>query len=367
MSKTSLNNKTCTCRHTARCHAKEAGKLFVWFPVEHTLKKVINSLQQCAVKYELIHDKPMLSLDCKIGQAQEIASRVGQLLTPIELKETQVLFIRGTIQPQLQDFSDIASLQQFIKFTQSDWLLEMLEKEKFTSYFQPIVSMKNTSQIYGYEALLRGIDAQGNLIPPAQIIESATEAGLLPQLDRIARLSSIAQFSRHQVSGKVFINFSPTALYDPVSCLRSTVEAINRAGISYERVVFEVVESDTPQDLEHLKAVLKYYRDAGFAIALDDIGSGYSSLNLLHQLRPDLIKLDMELTRNVHLDPYKAAITEKVLEIAQQLNILTVAEGIECIDELNWLRERGATFAQGYLIAKPSPIPVNETLATSSF
>jgi len=358
MSKTSLNLKTCTCRNIARCHAKEAGKLFLWFPVQHTLNKVINFLQQFAIKYELMHERPGLSLDCKIGLAQEIAQNVSQILTPRELKETQVLFIKGTIQPQLQDFSDMASLQRFIKFTQSDWLLEMMEKERFTSYFQPIVSTKNTSQIYGYEALLRGIDAQGNLILPAPIIELATEAGVLPQLDRIARLSSIAGFSRHQVSGKIFINFAPTALYDAVSCLRSTVEAIDRAGISYERVVFEVVESDTPQDLDHLKTVLKYYRDAGFSIALDDIGSGYSSLNLLHQLRPDLIKLDMELIRNIHLDPYKGCITEKLLEIAQKLNILTVAEGIECIDELNWLRERGANFAQGYFIAKPSAIPV---------
>jgi len=358
MSKTSPNFKNCACYNVSHCDANEAGKFFLWFPVQHTLNKVINLLQQFAINYELMHKRPGLSLDCKMGQAQEITDQVSQILTPIELQETHVLFIKGTIQPQLQDFSDMSSLQRFIKFNQSDWLLEMIKKEQFTSYFQPIVFMNNTSQIYGYEALLRGIDAQGNLIPPGPIIELATEAGILPQLDRVARLSSIAGFNRHQVSGKMWINFAPTALYDPVSCLRSTVEAIDRAGFSHDRVVFEVVESDSPQDLDHLKTVLKYYRDAGFSIALDDMGSGYSSLNLLHQLRPDLIKLDMELIRNVHLDPYKGWITEKLLEIAQKLNILTVAEGIECIDELNWLRERGANFAQGYFIAKPSAIPV---------
>lgn len=109
------------------------------------------------------------------------------------------------------------------------------------------------------------------------------------------------------------------------------------------------------------REVLQYYRDAGFLVALDDLGSGYSSLNLLHQLRPDFIKLDMELIRNVHQDLYKASITEKLLEIAQKLDIKTVAEGIECIEELNWLRERGATFAQGYLIAKPNAVPVTTT------
>jgi diguanylate cyclase (GGDEF)-like protein len=196
---------------------------------------------------------------------------------------------------------------------------------------------------------------------PGAILELAAEAGLLPQVDRVARLTTIAQARHHQLIGQIFINFAPTALYDPVSCLRSTVEAIDQAGISHERIVFEVVESDNPQDLDHLKTVLKFYREAGFLIALDDLGSGYSGLNLLHQLRPDFVKLDMGLIRDVHQDLYKASITEKLLEIAHKLNIQTVAEGIECVDELNWLRDRGATFAQGYLIAKPSAVPVTVT------
>ncbi|MEH2459800.1 EAL domain-containing protein [Nostoc sp.] len=354
-------SKTCACRNVTRCRTKEAGRLFLWFPVPHTLKKVTSYLQEFALEYELMHERPGLSLDCRPGQSLNIACNLAKLLAPRELKETQVLFIRGAIQPQLHDFSDIASLQRFIKFNQSDWLVEMLATERFTSYFQPIVSIKDTSQIFGYESLLRGLDKQGNLLLPGPILELATEAGLLPQLDQAARLSAIAQFSRYQVSGHIFINFVPTALYDPTFCLRSTVEAIDQAGISHERVVFEVVESDNLQDLDHLKTVVKYYRDAGFLVALDDLGSGYSSLNLLHQLRPDFIKLDIGLITNVYQDPYKASITEKLLEITQKLNIQTVAEGIECIEELNWLRERGATFAQGYLIAKPSAVPVTTT------
>ncbi|WP_414563671.1 EAL domain-containing protein [Anabaena sp. CCY 9613] len=364
MDRTPPNSKSCACRHVKRCRAKEAGQLFLWFPIPHTLKKVTSYLKQFALKYELMPDRPGLSLDCTSGQAPEIARNLARLLAPRELRETQVLFLLGAIQPQLQDFSDIASLHRFIKLSQSDWLVEMLDKERFTSYFQPIVSIEDTSQIYGYESLLRGLDEQGNLVLPGHILELATESGLLPQLDQVARLSTITQVSSHQVQGHIFINFTPTALYDPVFCLRSTVEAIDRAGISHERIVFEVVESDNPQDLAHLKAILQYYRDTGFLVALDDFGSGYSSLNLLHQLRPDFIKLDMELIRDVHQDLYKASITEKILEIAQKLKIQTVAEGIECIQELNWLRERGATYAQGYLIAKPSAVPV---IATPNF
>ncbi len=354
-------SKTCACRNVARCQTKEAGRLFLWFPIPHTLTKITSYLQQFSLKYELMHERPGLSLECRPGQSLEIARNLAKLLAPRELKETQVLFMEGTFQPQLHDFSDIASLQRFIKLNQSDWLVEMLATERFTSYFQPIVSINDTSQIFGYESLLRGLDEKGNLVLPTPIVELATEAGLLPQLDQVARLSTITQFSRYQVSGHIFINFAPTSLYDPAFCLRSTVEAIDTAGISHDRVVFEVVESDNPQDLTHLKAVLKYYRNAGFLVALDDLGSGYSSLNLLHQLRPDFIKLDMELIRDVHQDLYKALITEKLLEITQKLNIQTVAEGIECIEELHWLRERGANFAQGYLIGKPSAVPVTTT------
>lgn len=354
-------SKTCACQSFDRCQAGESGQLFLWFPVPHTLAKVVPFLKEASFEFELMQERPGLSVVCKSGQAQEVACHLAQIMAPRELKETQVLFVRGAVQPQLQDFSDIASLQRFVKFIQSDWLVDMLATNRFTSHFQPIVSIQDTSQIYGYESLLRGLDEQGNLVMPGAIFELATEAGLLPQLDRAARLSAIAQASQHQLTGRVFINFTPTALYDPVSCLRSTVEAINQANIRHEQVVFEVVESDNPQDLEHLKTVLKYYREAGFAVALDDMGSGYSGLNLLHQLRPDFIKLDMELIRDVHLDLYKASITEKLLEIAQKLNIQTVAEGIECIEELNWLQERGANFAQGYLIAKPGAEPVKTT------
>ncbi|MEP0908750.1 EAL domain-containing protein [Leptolyngbya subtilissima ST-M1] len=325
------------------------------------MTKIIPFLKQELLEFELMQERPGLSIACKFSQAQGVAQSLARLVAPRELRETQVLFVRGAVQPQLQDFSDISSLQRFIKVSQSDWLVDMLASDRVTSHFQPIVSIDDTAQIYGYESLLRGLDEHGNLVMPGPIFELAAEAGLLPQLDRVARLSAINQASQHNLAGRIFINFSPTALYDPVSCLRSTVDAIDRAGILHEQVVFEVVESDNPQDLDHLKTVLKYYRDAGFAVALDDLGSGYSGLNLLHQLRPDFVKLDMELIRNVHVDLYKASITEKLLEIAQNLNIKTVAEGIECVEELNWLQERGATFAQGYLIAKPGATPAKTT------
>jgi EAL domain-containing protein (putative c-di-GMP-specific phosphodiesterase class I) len=104
----------------------------------------------------------------------------------------------------------------------------------------------------------------------------------------------------------------------------------------------------------HLRGLLATYRDAGFRIALDDVGAGYSSLNRLHQLRPDFIKLDMDLVRGVDRDPYKALIARKTIEIASELGITTIAEGVETPGELEWARTTGAAFVQGFATGRPS-------------
>jgi len=295
------------------------------------------------------------------ASAQDLAISLTGALTRKELEDTQVLLMANDAAPQLCDFRWVTSLQQFVTLSQSSWLLDMLSSNRITSYFQPIVQAKDTSQIFAQEALLRGIDADGSLVYPGQILELARDGDLLFQLDLAARQSAIREATYHQIKDKLFINFIPTAIYDPAFCLRSTINAIDEANIPHENVIFEVVESEQSPDVSHLKTILNFYRNAGFRVALDDLGAGYSSLNLIHQLRPDFVKLDMELTRNVHRDPYKALIAEKLLEIAHRLDIPTIAEGIESVEELHWVRDCGATFVQGYLIGKPAAVPVTTT------
>ncbi len=299
-----------------------------------------------------------LKVFCPPMALELLLQTAKQDLNSQELETTRALFLLSQAPIQPWEFGQAVSLAQLVSLKQSDWLLEMLTQGKVVSYFQPIVKADNLQEVYGYEALLRGIDDSGRVVSPGPMVDVATEAGLLPVLDRIARQSAIHSAQRvnlPQLGAHVFINFSPTALYEPTACLRETVREIDEAGIDHDRVVFEVVESDQPKDLEHLHKILKYYRNAGFQVAMDDFGAGYSGLNLLHQLHPDLIKLDMELIRNVHQDSYKALITEKILEIAQSLAIETVAEGIESPEEWVWARDHGVTYIQGYFVARPGP------------
>lgn len=336
------------------------GRLYLWFPLRHSLNKVLYSLRQAGHDPQLLEDGQCLLITLD-EPTQDFAIALTSNLTRTELKDTQVLFMTSDAIPHLRDFRRVTSLQQFVTLSQSGWLLEMMSEERLTSYFQPIVQAKDTAQVFAQEALLRGIDREGGLVFPDKMLSLAVDADLLFQLDSAARQSAIRQAVHHGIQDHLFINFIPTVIYDPVSCLRSTIKAIDAAGIPHEHVVFEVVESQQTQDVSHLKNILSFYQEAGFRVALDDLGSGYSSLNLIHQLRPDFIKLDMELTRNVHQDPYKALIAEKLLEIAQGLNIPAIAEGIECVEELSWVRDHGATFVQGYLIGRPAALPLTTT------
>jgi EAL domain-containing protein (putative c-di-GMP-specific phosphodiesterase class I) len=238
--------------------------------------------------------------------------------------------------------------------SQTSWLHDLLDQHRFTTVFQPIVHAGDTSRLFGREALLRGLGRDAVVLYPGYILDVARSCGMLSQVDHAARGLAINALAAGQWPERVFINLSPGAVHDPAEAVDTTVRLIDEARIPHDRIVFEVTEGDRTLDLDMLRRILVAYRDAGFGVALDDVGAGYSSLNLLHQLRPDYIKLDMELIRDVHADGYKALIAQKIIEIANSLGVQTIAEGVETPEELEWVRAHGAEFVQGYLISRPS-------------
>ena len=206
---------------------------------------------------------------------------------------------------------------------------------------------------------MRGVDESGDVFPPARILDAADEEGMVFHLDRIGRVNAIQGFAAQGVEGKAFINFNPVSVYNPLACLRTTVAAATASGLTPDRIVFELIERNHVADEAHLLRIVDFYRAAGYGVALDDVGSGYSGLNLLSTLMPDYIKLDMHLIRDVDKDPIKQSIVGNMLEMARKLDILTIVEGVETEAEYEFARAEGADFVQGYLFAKPAANAVN--------
>ena len=334
-----------------------AGDLHCWFPADHVAGKVRAALRGLAIDGRPSVGNGTAFHVCP-SQSEAVAEALGDALSAVEQDDTRALFCLPGEAPTANDIARVEPLSRAIIRARSGWLMAVMRERRLTSHFQPIVYADHPEQIYGYEALLRGVNPDGSFISPGTLFETARGAGLLFQLDLSARRSAIANAHVHRLAHALFVNFAPTAIYDPKACLRSTVAAIDEAGIERNQVVFEIVETERTHDPKHLRNILDYYRGAGFRIALDDVGAGYSSLNLIHLLRPDVIKLDMELVRDVDRDPYKARIAANLLDVANALGIDALAEGIETEGELEWVQQHGAKYVQGYLIARPAPTPV---------
>ena len=238
------------------------------------------------------------------------------------------------------------------------WLDRFIVEDRIATAFQPIVSAALPTRVFGHEALMRGHGRAGEVVMPAALLDAAREAGRLPVLDLHARLLALAAACDHGHGGKLFLNFSPQAVGEGRFHLDVTTARVDLLGLRRADVVFEITETDRITDVAAFAGVVAAYREAGFGVALDDIGSGYSSLRLLDQLRPDFVKIDMALVRDVHLDPFRAAITAKLLELARGLGVTAIAEGVEQVAEWRWLRDHGAELVQGHLFGRPASAPV---------
>ncbi len=344
----------------------EAGTLVLRFPHTFTLGKVIQYLSGSAWKHT--HRDGLVQIQVPAGALPTLLSPIMEMLSSPEQRDTHAIYQFAGEIPQVQDYFEVESLPAFANEVRSAWLVEILREQSIYSVFQPIVRCEmpqpgrlstdvlKTPEIFAYECLMRG-SYKDQLVSPQTMLDMARAADLLFQLDLAARRSAIVGAGQHHITQKVFINFSPNSIYDPWHCLRSTVNTVDEVGLRRDQVVFELTEHERLPEIKHLKRIVQFYREEGFEVALDDVGSGYSSLNVLVALRPDYVKLDMEMVRDVDQDAGKAIVAGKLLETVGELGLPTVAEGVERAEELDWVRAHGSTFAQGYLFAKPATPP----------
>jgi EAL domain-containing protein (putative c-di-GMP-specific phosphodiesterase class I) len=227
---------------------------------------------------------------------------------------------------------------------------------EFSMAFQPIVDIE-TQTVFAYEALVRGPNGE----PALSVLDQVNDTNRY-QFDQAARVTAITLAAQLKIQIPVSINFFPNAVYRPETCIRVTLEAAHEVGFPTSQIIFEVNEAEPVGDRAHLRGIFAEYRKQGFKTAIDDFGAGYAGLSLLADFEPDLIKIDMALVRNLHLDKTRRAIIAGTVQTCRALDITVVAEGIETNEERDALRDLGITLQQGYRFARPSfasvPTPV---------
>ncbi len=213
---------------------------------------------------------------------------------------------------------------------------------------QPDIPVTQNNQIFGYEALVRGLANESAYSVIAKVNDDNRYL-----FDQLCRVKAIALAARLKLDCMLSINFLPKAIYKPERCIRTTLEAAEKYGFSTDKIMFEFTEVEKIDDSNFVKEIVEYYKKSGFITAIDDFGSGYSGLGLLADFQTNVVKFDMALIRNIDKDASLQSIIRHSLNLFKDLNIIPLAEGIETIEEMRWLQDSGIELMQGYLFAQP--------------
>jgi diguanylate cyclase (GGDEF)-like protein len=241
------------------------------------------------------------------------------------------------------------------RFRLEGQLRTSLERHELDIVFQPIVSLHDGA-VNGVEALCRW-----NQVSPAEFIPIAEESGLILPLGAQVMARSLARASvaraslPHLADLRIGINVSARELDQP-DYARHALSIIEASGVPAEAVVLELTESVLIDPRDEVDATLQTLRDAGLELALDDFGSGYSSLSYLRRYPIDVLKLDISYTQAMVHDPETRVIVEALVSMANRLGLRVVAEGVETEEHLRLVQELDVTWAQGYLVGRPAPM-----------
>ncbi len=229
---------------------------------------------------------------------------------------------------------------------------DILNFERITSLYQPIVNLR-TSEIIGYEALSRGPE-QTQFYSPLALIDKAHELNRIWDLEMLFRKKALEQLYKLENDKFLFINVDPDVIKTPEFKSGLTKEYLEQVGGEETSIVFEITERTAISDYAAFQLILENYRRQGYLVAIDDVGAGYSGLKTINELRPNFIKIDMDLIRNIDKDAFKQALIKAFVDTSLTTNIKIIAEGIETKEEMKTLILLGVHAGQGFYLKKPA-------------
>jgi EAL domain-containing protein (putative c-di-GMP-specific phosphodiesterase class I) len=238
-------------------------------------------------------------------------------------------------------------------------LEEILRTEGVRTLVHPIYRLEDLT-IIGYEALSRGAET-GEFERPDKLFNVAYDADLVMQLERLCRRRAF-QTARNLPKGRLlFLNIEPEAVADPELRDVMFTTLLDDADIRPSDVVLEITERTAIADFGAFRATLEYLRTLGFGVAVDDGGAGYGSLQVLAEVKPEWLKIDISLVRGIDTDDVRRSLVASMVMFAERVGVRLVAEGIESAAQLATLRELGVEFGQGFYFCEPrEPFPADE-------
>ncbi len=240
--------------------------------------------------------------------------------------------------------------------------LKVVNNREIKTVFQPIISLRD-GMPFGYEALSRG-PVNTDMHSPEMLFRYAEKCDALWELELLCRSKALEAVAEGQYKIRLFLNVYPNVMHDIKFRKGFTREYLDRFGIDPQNIIFEINEKAAVQNITEFRKTVSNYKEQNYKIAIDDAGAGYSGLNMISDIHPHFLKLDMNLIRDIDKDHMKQALVRSMVEFSKLSNTFLIAEGIETEQELAKLIEIGVHYGQGYYIQRPSPsiMPVSEDI-----
>ncbi len=222
-----------------------------------------------------------------------------------------------------------------------------------TSLFQPIFSLAH-NRIVGYEALMRPADQEGREVPPLDVFRRAGDLAVLGTLEGVAHAVHVQNFlALGEPQGWLFLNVDATVFLESARWPNLLERLLEQLGFPAHRVVMEVLEQRVTDEIR-LQDAVRFFRDRGFVIALDDFGAGHSNFDRIWTLQPDIVKLDRSMTAQAGGNPRVRRMMPVMVSLLHEAGSLVLMEGIETEAEALMAMDADADFVQGYFFGRPS-------------
>lgn len=232
-------------------------------------------------------------------------------------------------------------------------LQDVILGDGLSTVYQPIVDL-NTGDIFAYEALTRG-PRSTRLESPATLFGIADEVDLTVELDRACFRGALRNAMTLEPVHRLFVNLLPMSFYDSAFIEIEVGNLITAAGLTPANIVFEITERLAIENFASFKRALAAYTAMGFGVAIDDVGTRHSNLETVMSLRPHFIKISDVLVRGIARSTVKREMLRSLRHIAETIDAVMIAEGIEHVEDVIALRDLGLRYGQGYYMARPGP------------
>jgi diguanylate cyclase (GGDEF)-like protein/PAS domain S-box-containing protein len=329
------------------------------------LPDVADIAEARAIAQKLFH---AIAVPLELGGRQvHVSATIGISLSPCD-GDTSAALLRNAEHAmqrakelgrcRIQHFTPEMREEQARRLALESDLRGALDRGEMLLHYQPLVNSL-TFEMVGVEALLRWRHATRGLLPPDEFIPIAERTGAIVTLGAWALRQACVDLQRLRAATgrdlRVAVNLSARQLQEPE--LLDTLQAIVRdTGIDPRRLEFEITESVAMQNAQATLMTLQLLKEMGVSLAVDDFGTGYSSLLYLTRFPIDTVKIDRQFVGNVTHDPNAAAVVGAVVALAHSLQLKTVAEGVETVEQRDFLAAHRCDEMQGYLFAQPVPI-----------